>query len=107
MWYLRLALPRSSKFPELVQILRDHTFQSSSPYDWLQKEREETTIACLKYIERCEASDSDFNTTVPKLEQRQCETSDSRSLADKNRGIDKRFHQSYLLHRGVVDIVPD
>jgi len=51
MWYLRLALPRSSKSPELVQLLRDHTFQSHPLNDSLQNEREETAIACSKYIE--------------------------------------------------------
>lgn len=50
---LLLSLPRSSKSPELVQLLREHAFQPSSPEDSdeLRGKREETAKECLKYIE--------------------------------------------------------
>jgi hypothetical protein len=50
---LCLSLPRSSKSPELVQLLQDHAFQPSCPGDSgeLREKREETAMACLKYIE--------------------------------------------------------
>ena len=48
---LRLSLPRSSKSPELVQLLRDHVFQPTSWRGGLRNERKETAMVCLKYIE--------------------------------------------------------
>ena len=48
---LCLSLPRSSKSPELVQLLQHYAFQLGPSNDNLPMEREEMVEASLMYIE--------------------------------------------------------
>ena len=61
---LCLALPRSSKSPELVKLLRSNAFQLGPPDDALRKEREETVTASLKYIEVSSDAPQSFHVAV-------------------------------------------
>jgi hypothetical protein len=61
---LCLALPRSSKSPELVKLLRSNAFQLGPPDDALRKEREETVTASLNYIEVSSDSPQSSHVTV-------------------------------------------
>jgi hypothetical protein len=62
---LCLSLPRSSKSPELVQLLRSNAFQLGPPNDGFRKEREEIVTASLTYIEVSGGRPRPFYVSVP------------------------------------------
>jgi len=62
---LCLSLPRSSKSPELVQLLRSNAFQLGPPNDGVRKEREEIVTASLAYIEVSGDRPRPFYVSVP------------------------------------------
>jgi hypothetical protein len=100
---LCLSLPRSSKSPELVQLLRRYALQLGPPNDKYPTEREETIRASLRYIEVSSNGPRPFYPVLDSLSDfvQRYEASSGRSHQDYDdeRSRTKSKERQSLRHR--------